>query len=155
MILIALRQLELNRTHPAHALCICITRVYFRILLKRGHTHSGRFQEGANPNPIGTTPYKIIGKANFRRGGGANQSQGGKSIRLHAREKGSSQKDRACISQRNATTMCIRFPDKLTALQRAILNSFESFCQFMYLVYILGTNRRHTMLQIQTRKRTA
>ena len=28
-------------------------RVYFRISLKRGKTHCGKFEEGANPNPKG------------------------------------------------------------------------------------------------------
>ena len=39
-------------------------RVYFRISLKRGQTHCGKFQEGANPNPKGGKPIFNIGKAN-------------------------------------------------------------------------------------------
>ena len=44
-------------------------RVYFRISLKRGQTHCGKFQEGANPNPKGGNPILNIGKANCQVGG--------------------------------------------------------------------------------------
>ena len=37
---------------------ICERQGYFRISLKRGQTHRGKFQEGANPNPKGgATPH--------------------------------------------------------------------------------------------------
>ena len=46
MILIALRQLELYRTHPAHALCIYIIRVYFRICSRGGICTVADFKRG-------------------------------------------------------------------------------------------------------------
>ena len=49
---------------------ICERQGYFRISLKRGQTHRGKFQEGAKPNPKGgSNPMLKIGKANCQGGG--------------------------------------------------------------------------------------
>jgi hypothetical protein len=54
-------------------------RVYFRILLKRGQTHSSKLQGGANANPGGGGQSHIkYRERQFPKGAGANQSQGGR-----------------------------------------------------------------------------
>ena len=64
--------------HEVYIIIICTSaRIYFRISLKSGQMHCGKFQEGANPNPKGGNPILNIGKANCQGGGGANQSQEG------------------------------------------------------------------------------
>ena len=51
-------------------------RVYFKISLKRGKTHCGKFQEGANPNPKGEQPHIKYRESQLPGGGQINPKEG-------------------------------------------------------------------------------
>ena len=70
--------LMLLHTNLKSIIKIILFRVYFRISLKRGQMHCGKFQEGSNPNSKGGNPILNTGKANCQ-GGHKSIPRGGES----------------------------------------------------------------------------